>query len=335
MAQDTNVSILILMHPSPHPPWLLLVHQIPPKPDYFRVKIWRQMQSIGAVLMKNAVYVLPWTDETLEDFQWIRRQILDGGGEATLVEATLLEGLENGDVEDLFRAARTVEYEDIAAEAVKALETLAKDWGNGQSLSAASSGPLAKLRRKLAEVEAIDFFGTPCRAKAEEALASLEAGFMRLRPVPGEQVDTAIPDSLLGRTWATRKGIHIDRIGCSWLIRRFIDPSAILKFVDPKTYHPPKDELRFDMFEGEFTHEGDLCSFEVLLKRTRLEDKALQTLAEMVHDLDLKEDRFGHPETAGLGCMITGICRSHREDEARLAAGSVLFDGLYSALGGS
>ena len=316
------------------PRWLLLIHQIPPKPDYFRVKVWRQMQSIGAVLMKNAVYVLPRTDETLEDFQWIRRQILEGGGEATLVEARLLEGLEDSEVENLFRIARSGDYEEIAAEAGKALEALPKDPEGGQAFTGSPSNPLTKLRRKLAEVEALDFFGAPRRAQAEEALAALEATLLNLRPASAPRLAATPVDSLLGRTWVTRKGIHIDRIACAWFIRRFIDPAATLRFVDAGTYRHQEGELRFDMFEGEFTHEGGLCSFEVMSQRTGMADPALQALAELIHDLDLKEDRYGRPETAGLGRMINGICQAHRADEDRVARGSAIFDDLFTAFGG-
>ncbi|HXC17403.1 MAG TPA: chromate resistance protein ChrB domain-containing protein, partial [Holophagaceae bacterium] len=194
--------------------------------------------------------------------------------------------------------------------------------------------PLTKLRRKLDEIEARDFFHAPNRGRAEEALAALEAVFLRLRTASATPLPTVALDALQSRTWVTRKGIHVDRMACAWLIRRFIDPAATLRFVDPKGYSHQKDELRFDMFEGEFTHEGDLCSFEVLLRRAQLEDPALQVLAELIHDLDLKEDRYGRPEMAGLGRLITGICQTHREDEARLERGSAVFDDLYAAFSG-
>lgn len=338
MAQDTFVSILIQMNfsnssPPPSPPWLLLIHQIPPKPDYFRVKVWRQLQSIGAVLMKNAVYALPRTDQALEDFQWIRRQILEVGGEATLAEASLLEGIENAEMEELFRVARASDYEDLALEAAKALDALSK-MPDGPSLPTSASNPLAKLRKKLAEIETIDFFGAPQRTKAEASLAALEAKLLHLSPAPAARLEAVALESLRGRTWVTRKGVHIDRIACAWLIRRFVDPGAAFRFVDAKAHQPQTGELRFDMFEGEFTHEGELCSFEVMLLRTGIGNPALQALGELIHDLDLKEDRYGRPETAGLGRIITGICQAHREDEARIARGSAVFDDFYAAFGG-
>src|SRR5262245_48491360 len=62
--------------------WLLLIHQIPPKPDYFRVKVRRRLYQLGAIAIKNSVYVLPHSDEMLEDFQWLAREIEQEGGEA-------------------------------------------------------------------------------------------------------------------------------------------------------------------------------------------------------------------------------------------------------------
>jgi hypothetical protein len=85
------------------------------------------------------------------------------------------------------------------------------------------------------------------------------------------------------------------------------------------------------MFEGEFTHEGDLCTFEVLLRRFGLTDAALDALAKIVHDIDLKDSKFGRPETAGFERMIGGIAAGHKEDEERLARGSALLDDLYEA----
>src|SRR5579863_2240081 len=86
--------------------WLLLIHQIPPKPNYFRVKIWRRLQRLGAVAIKNSVYVLPKSDQAQEDFEWVLREIVQEGGDATLCEARLVEGLSDEQVEALFYAAR-------------------------------------------------------------------------------------------------------------------------------------------------------------------------------------------------------------------------------------
>ena len=129
--------------------------------------------------------------------------------------------------------------------------------------------------------------------------------------------------------WATRPGVHVDRAACAWLIRRFIDPDAVIRFVPGKGYLPNPGELRFDMFEGEITHEGDRCSFEVLLGRIGLTDPALQAIAEIIHDIDLKDAKFGREEVGGLKTLIAGVTMAHAKDEDRLTRGGALFDDLY------
>jgi hypothetical protein len=134
---------------------------------------------------------------------------------------------------------------------------------------------------------------------------------------------------LKGRTWVTRQGVHVDRIACSWLIRRFIDADAVIRFVPGKGYVPKAGELRFDMFEGEFTHEGDRCSFEVLLARSGMSDPGLQAIAEIVHDVDLKDGKFKREEATGIAHLIAGIAMANKGDEQRIAQGAPVFDNLY------
>ena len=135
--------------------------------------------------------------------------------------------------------------------------------------------------------------------------------------------------SFAARFWVTRQGVHVDRIACAWLIRRFIDPEAKFRFVVSKSYRHAAGELRFDMANAEFTHEGDKCSFEVFLEKLVSSDPALTAIAEIVHDLDLRDGKFGRPETSGIGHVIEGICETEGEDLARIARGSALFDATY------
>ena len=139
-------------------------------------------------------------------------------------------------------------------------------------------------------------------------------------------------EELRRRTWVTRKGIHVDRMASAWLIRRFIDADASFKFVPARGYKPEVGELRFDMFEAEFTHDGDRCTFEVLIHRMQLRDPALQSIAKIVHDIDLKDAKFGRPETQGIAALIAGIAMAHKEDQARLDRAGALFDDLYAYL---
>lgn len=310
--------------------WLLLIHQIPPKPNYFRVKIWRRLQRLGAVAVKNSVYVLPKNEQTQEDFQWILREIIEGGGEASLCEARFVEGLHDEQVEELFHTVRSADYDQIAEEARRIGRSLAPDFKLDNKRRAELEVEISRLKRRLDEVVSIDFFGSQGRETAEGLLSQLES---RIQPMqPSKPSDDVLPtrrEDLQNSTWVTRKGIHVDRMASAWLIRRFIDPQARFKFVSAKGYGPETGEVRFDMFEAEFTHEGDRCTFEVLMDRLGLTDPALRPIAEIVHDIDLKDSKFGRQETAGIDRLIAGIAMAHKDDETRLAHASTVFDDLY------
>ena len=310
--------------------WLLLIHQLPPKPNYFRVKIWRRLQRLGAVAIKNSVYVLPKNDQTQEDFQWALREIIEGGGEASLCEARFVDGLSDDQVEALFQAARGAEYDQIAEEARRLAEIPLPEGQIEDSRRTQSEIDLARLKRRLAEIVAIDFFGAPGREAAEGLVSGIEARMRNKRS--GKELGKAAAtrqEDLQGKTWVTRKGIHVDRMASAWFIRRFIDPDARFKFVPPKGYKPLSDELRYDMFEAEFTHVGDRCTLEVIIERTGVNDQGLIPIAEIVHDIDLKDSKFGRQETIGIERLIAGIAMSHRDDDGRLDRAAAVFDDLY------
>ena len=236
--------------------WLLLIHQVPPKPDYLRVKVRRRLQRLGAIPLKSSVYVLPETDENLEDFQWLANEIVAEGGDATICSAAMLSGVSDGDL-------------------VRSFPTL-----RGESTVAAA-----------------------------------------------ETIDTP-----RGAVWVTRHNVFIDRIASAWLIRRFIDPDATFRFVSRAPYRHKSNELRFDMFEAEFTHVGDRCTFEVLLAHFRLDDPALRTLAEIVHDIDLKDDKFRREEAPGVRAVIQGVALATADDAERIDRGGLVLDGVYAQL---
>jgi hypothetical protein len=291
--------------------WLLLIHQIPPKPDYFRVKVRRRLQRIGAVALKNSVYVLPPRPQTIEDFRWLLREIVAEGGEATVCEAEFVEGITQDDLEGMFRAERDRDYAELVVAAQ--IET-----------------DLGRLRRRLEEIMDIDYFSAPGRRAAEQALATIEA---RLHAPAGRGAGRPRrAEAMTGRTWVTRRDVFVDRIASAWLIRRFLDPKARFKFVGSKTYQPKSGEVRFDMFEAEYTHEGDHCTFETLLERAELRDRALIAIAEIVHDIDCKDEKFGREEAAGVAALVRGIARANPDDGARLERGAAAFDDLYASL---
>jgi hypothetical protein len=304
-----------------------LIHQIPPRPSYLRVKVGRRLQALGAVPVKNSVYVLPRGDQALEDFQWVRREIVAGRGDASVCEARFVEGLSDAAVEALFNAAREADYETLAREARRLQASLRPAKRRPAPDRERASAALLRLRKRLAELAAVDFFGAPGRGTAEGLLAAIEGG---LRAGGAASPESATPvGAVKGRTWVTRAGVHVDRIASAWLIRRFIDADAGFKFVRAQEYTPKAGELRFDMYEAEFTHEGEECTFEVLMRRFGLGDPALRSVAEIVHDVDLKDSRFSRPEAAGLDRLIAGMAMRHKDDESRLREGAAVFESLY------
>jgi hypothetical protein len=309
--------------------WLLLVHQLPAKPAYARVKIWRRLQALGAATVKGAVYALPANADTREDFAWLAKEIGEAGGEAMICEAVVVAGMSDGDVQGLFDSARDEDYARIAAEAREISARLKQDAPDSDLAELASQ--TVRLRRQLEGVVAIDFFGANGRLAAQGLVSGLEAVLQGGDAMKSPQT-TPAPGLLAHRAWVTRRGVQVDRIASAWLIRRFIDKGARFKFVPSSGYQPEPGELRFDMFEGEFTHEGDRCTFEVLVAHAGLVDPALTAIGEIVHDIDLKDDKYGHAETAGVRSLIAGIAAPGVDDDQRLARGAVLLDGLYESL---
>jgi hypothetical protein len=312
--------------------WLLLIHQLPPKPNYFRVKIGRHLQRIGSIAVKNSVYVLPATDQAREDFAWVYREILDGGGEASVCESRFLEGLSDARIEDLFLDARNADYDELAEEVRKVLKALPRRGPPAEERRLELEGATDRLRKRITELAAIDFFSASGRVKVTGLLDGLEARLHEGAEGRGAKASVAMgAGEVRGRTWVTRKGIRIDRIASAWLIQRFIDPAGRFKFVDGNGYAPEPGELRFDMFEAEFTHEGDRCTFEVLLQRFGIGDPALHAIAEIIHDIDLKDAKFGRPERPGVERLVDGLAISEKGDEERLARGSALFGDLHGS----
>lgn len=311
-------------------PWLLLIHQLPAKPAYARVKVWRRLQALGAVTVKNAVYALPSNEEMQEDFAWLAREIVELGGEALVCEAHLVEGLADEELRGMFRTQRGEDYAKLIGEARALLVRLDGEPSDAAPAALADiTGAVGRLRKQLGETASIDFFGAPERATAEGLIADLERRLQEGSESMSTAQSTPAASALGGKVWVTREHVQIDRIASAWLIRRFIDGAARFKFVPGRSYAPRAGEVRFDMFEGEYTHEGDRCTFEVLVKRAGLDDPALAAIAEIIHDIDLKDGKFGREETAGIRTLMAGIAAGQRDDAQRLARGGAVLDDLY------
>lgn len=308
--------------------WILLIHQIPPKPGYFRVKMWRRLQQVGAVAVKQSVYALPKSVQGSEDFAWISKEILEGGGEVSVCEARFLEGLTDDQMISMFQTARKQDYEKIIQEARALREELDMDGSTVAETVMRVKSQVSKLKSKMDELAAVDFFSAPERSTADMLLADLDS---QTKGTPKSLASSKWnTKTLKGRVWVTREKVFVDRIACAWLIRRFVDGEAKFRFVSGDPYTPKAKELRFDMYEGEFTHEGDRCTFEVMVERFAIAETALIPIAEIVHNLDLKDNKFDRPEATGLGVLLNGIVMAHGSDKERVQKGGEAFDALHT-----
>ena len=307
------------------PRWLILVHRIPPRPLYLRAKMRQRLAAAGAIAVKNSVYLLPQGDEAREDFEWIAQEIIAGGGDAHLIEGEFVDPTATAAAIAQFRQAREIDYQDRAAEARAAAKATRSTPGGSPPAPTHE-----RLSQRLQQIQRLDFFEARGRVEAEKALAAiatrLERGQKR------EKRMRTTNSALKGRTWVTRPGVKVDRIASAWFIRRFIDPKARFRFEDPRTPRREGD-VRFDITGGDFTHEGDRCSLETLIHRVGLPDVGVRAIAEIVHDIDLKDSKFGRAETAGVATAIDGLVRRHAGDAERIEHGLALFDDLHEALG--
>jgi len=298
--------------------WLLLLFSLPTKRKTERVAVWRRLKKMGAVQMKTSTYLLPDEPAQYEQFQWLAQQIRDYGGDSTLVRAQEIEGLTRDEVVSLFNTAREAEYGDLK----KALQNIISRRRKRDAESAA--GELERLTRQFRELRQIDFFDS---ARGHEVA-------MLLRRVEGPQrsrkLQTLEAKQYRGKTWLTRPRPEIDRVGSAWLISRFIDPKA--KFVFAPSAQSIPGAIPFDMLDAEFSHHGNNCTFETLVKRFALADKAVAKIAEMIHDADLDDAKFQRVECLGIDRVLKGWAKQGLTDEQILDQGFECFDALYAFL---
>lgn len=309
--------------------WLLLVHQLPAKPSNLRVRTWRRLQQLGAVAVKQAVYVLPDSPSAREDFEWLKTEIEAAGGQATVFAADTVDAWSSDELIDEFRRARESDYTTLSSAIEHALTGARRTRAPRRSRRAASR-IVETFRQRLAAVEAIDFFGSAGRDRVATLVSEFQQTLSGDIPAEGgASPKGAERESFRGRMWVTRPRPGIDRMGSAWLIKRFIDPEARFGFVD----QPPTtgDVVPFDMFGVEFTHRGEWCTFETLAHTFAVSDSAVERLAAIVHDLDLKDGRFGAPEVSAVGALVEGLQALYADDHTLLDNGMTMFEALYRA----
>ena len=308
------------------PGWLLLVHQLPARPLYLRAQVRRRLAQVGALPLKNSVYVLPDRPDCLEDLQWIAQEAVAGGGEASVCRAEFFDDKTAAQLRDRFLDAANERCAPIKAALTTRLADLRRRrWPAGDA-------NLARLQRLADEAARLDFFNSQYGAEVHAIMAAIKK--LLQPPATTGGADQPRRSDRKGRTWVTRRDPHIDRLATAWLIRRFVDPAARFRFVDPVGGTVKPSERSFDMVGAEFTHEGDRCSFETICHRLGLRDAGLRQLSEIVHDLDLRDGKFGRADAAGVQRLVDGLSAAYPDSGARVAAGLPVFDALFASFGG-
>ena len=302
--------------------WLFLLFNLPAKHASERVKVWRRLKKFGAVQLKTSTYVLPDEPAHYERFQWLAKEIDDGGGEATLVRVKDIEGMPYAAVVALFNEARARDYDEI----VEPLTQLIKKRKGRKMAAETFAGELEKVRKRFQEIQEIDYFQST-RGEDTRALFQKAESLGALKKKPEAKARLRVED-FRGKAWVTRPRPEIDRVGSAWLITKFIDQDA--KFVFANTPAAAPDAIPYDMFEVEFSHHADACTFETLIERFAIRDRAVLRIAELIHDADLEDEKFHRVEGFGVEQIFKGWAKQGLTDQQILTKGFECFEALYA-----
>jgi len=290
------------------PAWLLLVFSLKRSNASLRVSVWRKVQRCGAIPLGNSGYLLPNTAENRERFEWLANSIRNGGGESSVVEVGSIDNCSSSQLKRRFSNARTKDYRALLTEL-----------RNAPASAKHRATRLARLRQRFQDITSIDFFGNPLREQVQRTLNEANPVVLKIAKLS--------PRDYRNRLWITRPRPGIDRVTSAWLIRNFIDRKARFAFATGSKKFT--GAIPFDMFEGGFGHRGEDCTFETLTKAFRLRDKRVDVIAQIVHDADLFDEKFGRTEGFGIDAALKGWARQGISDRELLDRGMQLTEGLY------
>ena len=282
------------------------------------MEIWRKLQRFGTVPLGNSGYLLPSNPVNEERFQWLGTAIRKYGGEASVVHVRSIDNISTPQLIGRFADARSREYQEL----IRELEKF-----SSLPIQKRAIGRLSRLRSRFQEIIEIDFFDSPLQKRVGELLAQADAARVAKRMPESAPVD---PTEYKSRVWVTRPRPGVDRCACAWLIRRFLDRKA--RFAFAPEGQAPQAAVPFDMFHGGFGHRGDDCSFETLQKAFKIRDRSVKVMAEIIHDADLADEKFGRKEGYGIDEVLRGWARQGIPDQELLDRGVQVMEGLYHSL---
>jgi hypothetical protein len=311
--------------------WLLFFYTLPSKPVRNRMTIWRKLLKAGALPFKGSVYIMPYTEEHHEFLTWLVSEVISLKGEGSFVRAEKTETNDNQKIISLFNEQRETAYQHILRE----IDEIERKLSSGASQDNKKlANQMRKSQRDFEEIKKIDFFFSKRGLEVGKRLDRIVITFNGLSGTETKKNTVAISpvriEDYQDKTWATRKRPFVDRFASAWLIKKFIDKNPSFSFIDEKNLdNMGKDVISFDTRGGRFTHLEDLCTFEVLMKSFALKDKTLRKIAEIVHELDLKDDKFKTSEAKGIEDILSGIRKTVKDDSESLIKGMAIFEMLY------
>ena len=311
--------------------WLILSFSLPTKSQAIRVKVWRRLQTIGAVQVKNSLYVLPATAGNSEHFTWLAKEVEEADGEALFFETETILTMDDAAIMRLFTQERDAEYATLDAELH---ETLTQARGKeGVSLDRELLSTRRKLTRRYEAIHERDYFpsgkGARTAALLSQLTALLDGGADAAENIG---IKTFPREAFAGKIWITRERPYVDRLASFWLVRRFLDPQARLAFVPPDAHIPKReDAVRFDMTDAEFTHVGGRTTFEVMITAFSLEQDVPAGLVAAIRAIDLEEMDTAPTESRGIKRILDGLLLSINDDEQLVESALVLMDALSAS----
>ena len=319
---------------------IIFFYSVPSKPVSSRMKVWRKLIKAGAVQLKGSVYILPFNDDHYEFLQWLVSEIAEMKGEGAFARIEHIDTMKDSENIALFDQQRANDYRATkkAADYLEQRLGSIRQGGEAQNIKGLSE-QFAKLLKEFEEVKKIDFFSSKEGVALNERIQRVAAELRKLSEAETAKespltISIRAVDAYQGKIWVTRKKPFIDRMASAWLIRRFIDKGAFFKFIDEKDIDTVgKNSIVFDMRGGEFTHVGDLCTFEVLVKSFGFKDKTLKKMAEIVHDLDMRDEKYRAAEAKGLENILAGIRNTAKDDRNAIEKGIQVFEMLYMSKG--
>jgi len=300
-------------------PWLLLAFSLPTRRASQRVEVWRKLQRFGAISLGNSGYLLPNHPTNRERFEWLASLIRNYRGDASVIQVQSIDNLSSAQLRGRFAEARARDYQGLIRELRRAMSS---------SPAKCSPARLNRFRQHFQEIVAIDFFRSPLRGRVEELFETARAA--GAASAGSNDLGKISRRDYRGRLWVTRPRPGVDRVTSAWLIRRFIDPKA--RFTFAPEGRAPRAGVPFDMYHGGLGHRGEDCTFETLQKTFRIHDRRVKVLAQIVHDADLCDDKFGRREGLGIDEVLKGWDRLGLPDQEILERGMQLAEGLYHSL---